>query len=110
MRLLLLGGFFLAGLATISVAQNSQMQSATGDEALAQKPRSEGHLIWKLRPEGDAYSEEQDYCAYIRVYRVKRQSHGSDRVSPAGYTTCVPAKRFEYKSAVFVPSERVPRD
>lgn len=49
-------------------------------------------------------------CAYLRTYRVKRQYHGSDLVSPAGYTTCVPTRRFEMKSAVQVQSEPDPRD
>jgi hypothetical protein len=39
-------------------------------------------------------------CAYMRTYRVKRQQRGSDAVAPAGYTTCVPTRRFEMKSAV----------
>ena len=39
-------------------------------------------------------------CAYMRTYRVKRQARGSDAVAPAGYTTCVPTRRFEMRSAV----------
>ncbi|MGA7685381.1 MAG: hypothetical protein WCC32_00525 [Terriglobales bacterium] len=39
-------------------------------------------------------------CAYMRTYRVKRQQRGSDAVAPAGYTTCVPTRHFEMKSAV----------
>ena len=39
-------------------------------------------------------------CAYMRTYRVKRQQRGSDAVAPAGYTTCVPTRHFDVKSAV----------
>ena len=44
----------------------------------------------------------EPYCAYMRTYRVQRERRGSDLVRPAGYTTCVPTKRFEMKSAVEV--------
>ncbi|MGA2004622.1 MAG: hypothetical protein ABSG70_14650 [Terriglobales bacterium] len=47
------------------------------------------------------------YCAFMRTYRVKRDQAGSDAVSPAGYTTCVPSKRFEVKSAVETSREPV---
>ena len=49
-------------------------------------------------------------CAYLRTYRVKRHYRGSDVVSLAGYTTCVPIRRFEMKSAVQVQSEPAPRE
>jgi hypothetical protein len=39
-------------------------------------------------------------CASMRTYRVKRRGHGSEAVGPAGYTTCVPMRRFEMHSAV----------
>ena len=38
-------------------------------------------------------------CAYMRTYRVKRQAQNSDAVTPSGYTTCTPMRRFETKSA-----------
>lgn len=44
-------------------------------------------------------------CAYMRTYRVKRQTGGSDAVAPAGYTTCVPTRRFEMRSAVETRTE-----
>ena len=43
---------------------------------------------------------ENPGCAYMRTYRVKRRRRGSDVVGPAGYTTCVPMRRFEMRSAV----------
>jgi hypothetical protein len=33
-------------------------------------------------------------CAYMRTYRVKRDSPDSDSTRPAGYTTCVPLAKF----------------
>lgn len=38
-------------------------------------------------------------CLSIRSYVVKRDSKNSDSVHPAGYSTCVPAKRFGLKTA-----------
>ena len=65
------------------------------------------HLrLRKVNPDDDLsgiFSEP--FCAYIRTYRVKREYRNSDVVSPAGYTTCVPSKRFEMKSAVQVQTE-----
>jgi len=46
----------------------------------------------------------------MRTYRVKRDHPGSDMTRPAGYTTCVPSKRFEVKNAVQVQSEPAPRE
>jgi hypothetical protein len=38
-------------------------------------------------------------CLSIRSYVVKRDSKNSDSVHPAGYSTCVPARRFRLKTA-----------
>jgi hypothetical protein len=48
------------------------------------------------------------YCAFMRTYQVRRKHRGSDVVWLAGYTTCVPTKRFELKSAVQVQPEPSP--
>jgi hypothetical protein len=58
------------------------------------------YSVLKLRPDGETVSAPDTFCAYIRAYRVKRESRGSDVMVPAGYTTCVPAKRFELRSAM----------
>ena len=47
-------------------------------------------------------------CAFMRTYQVRRKHRGSDVVRPAGYTTCIPTKRFELKSAVQVQPEPSP--
>ncbi len=59
----------------------------------------------RARP-ADSYDNSNDYCAFMRIYRVKRKYRGSDIVAPAGYTTCVLTKRFEMRSAV--QTERTP--
>jgi hypothetical protein len=38
-------------------------------------------------------------CLSIRSYVVKRDSKNSDSVHPAGYSTCIPARRFRLKTA-----------
>ena len=38
-------------------------------------------------------------CAYLRVYRMKRDVPGSDITRPAGYTTCVRSSQFTMKSS-----------
>ncbi|MBZ5657340.1 MAG: hypothetical protein LAO56_18895 [Acidobacteriia bacterium] len=45
-------------------------------------------------------AEGDSFCAFMRTYRVKREHRGSDVAHLAGYTKCVPTKRFEMKSAV----------
>jgi hypothetical protein len=51
-------------------------------------------------------SDDRDaMCAFMRIYRVKREFRGSDVTRPAGYTTCVPAARFTMKSTVEVKEE-----
>ncbi len=86
------------------VAQNSL---STEHLSLFKNSRSTLHLrLRKVEPSDDSsdiFSEP--FCAYIRTYRVKREYRNSDVVSPAGYTTCVPSKRFEMKSAVQVQTE-----
>jgi hypothetical protein len=56
----------------------------------------------------DVDSQNDVFCLSMRTYRVKRENPESDAVTPAGYTTCQPAKRFQLKSAV-ERSEPVPR-
>jgi hypothetical protein len=53
---------------------------------------------------------EQDdaTCYAIRAYRVARENPDSDVVRPAGYSTCLRASRFQFKTAVDT-REIVPR-
>jgi hypothetical protein len=45
---------------------------------------------------------EQDdaTCYTIRAYRVARENPDSDVVRPVGYSTCIRASRFQFKTAV----------
>jgi|SRR5215470_6263510 len=59
---------------------------------------------------GPSTAPSDFYCAYMRTYRVKRHHRGSDVVSSAGYTKCVPSNRFEMRSAVQIHTEPAPRE
>jgi hypothetical protein len=64
----------------------------------------------EARIEGDFLILPVDHhnamCAFLRVYRVKRETPGSDVTRPAGYTTCVAGSRFTMKSSANPQSER----
>ncbi|MGA9472459.1 MAG: hypothetical protein WBV36_08345 [Terriglobales bacterium] len=53
-----------------------------------------------MKPDTPDSLDNANSCAYMRTYRVKRQARSSDTVAPAGYTTCVPMRHFEMRSAV----------
>ena len=104
----------------ISSAQNARKASSNeaspkpdASKAKSSKPQSdlraaqvadgaEDRLIFNMNmmPDAPDSQDNANTCAYMRTYRVKRQARGSDAVSPAGYTTCVPTRRFEMRSAV----------
>ena len=75
------------------------------DDAARQSPAriQDGRLILS--------EEERDsYCACMRTYRMKREVRGSDATRPAGYTSCVPARRFDMLNAVVPDADgRMPR-
>ena len=78
----------------------STRQSALLAAQVAERP--EDRLILNMKPDTPDSPDDPNAntCAYMRTYRVKRQARGSDAVAPAGYTTCVPTRRFEMRSAV----------
>lgn len=88
-------------LGPISKAQESSKR--TNDQAVIESAPAD-HMILDLNSKASP-SGDDGTCAYMRTYRVKRDHPGSDMTMPAGYTTCVPSKRFEMKSAVQVQSE-----
>jgi hypothetical protein len=61
---------------------------------------TEDRLVFNIKPDSFTPDSSDTSCAYMRTYRVKRQARSSDVVAPAGYTTCVPTRRFEMRSAV----------
>ncbi len=65
---------------------------------------------WKTDdvPPSTWFAGGESSCAFMRTYRVERERRGSDAVRLAGYTKCVPTKRFELKSAVQVQPEPSP--
>jgi hypothetical protein len=101
---------FVASLA-ITQAQQSQPQmerSPRNDQASVQEsitsvqnPSLSDDRSYLLLESGRASGETgEGFCAFLRTYRVKRPYSGSDVVTPAGYSTCLPSRRFELKSAV----------
>jgi hypothetical protein len=91
------------GLAPISQAQDSPKPKS--DQAIENAPAPADRIILNL--DSELSPSRYNYCAYMRTYRVKRDHPGSDTTRLAGYTTCVPSKRFEMRSAVQVQSEPV---
>jgi hypothetical protein len=82
----------------VSALSLGQEQSKNkNDQPAAQLSPASRDAGFNIRPEAD---DSDLYCAYIRAYRVRREYKHSDMVAPAGYTTCVPTKRMELKSAV----------
>jgi hypothetical protein len=107
---LLLFSVCLAGVSYGQDAANQDSAKAKGPrqgpDLLAGQvaPGTTDRLIYNLKPDlfmpDAAPNSVGSSCAYLRTYRVKRQTPGSDAVAPAGYTTCVPTRRFEVRSAV----------
>ncbi len=111
MKILGLCFVLMFALVQLSLAQASP-QPATGDQAEILNPQSSADqpFVLNLEPNRDLVDDSEVFCAYMRTYRVRREYSGSDAVAPAGYTTCVPTRRFELKSAVQVEKkEPVPR-
>ena len=95
-------------LCLLPVSSAQQSPKPTSDQAATQNSSADdGFFIFKARPDRAPREFSESYCAYMRTYRVRRKYAGSDVVSPAGYTTCVPAKRFELKSAVATTTQSI---
>jgi hypothetical protein len=62
-----------------------------------------GEYYWALLPppqSGKRVLAQNDVTCYsMRTYRVTRDDPESDSTSPAGYSTCQPASRFQVKGA-----------
>lgn len=107
MKILGLCFLLLVCLAPLSQAQESP--KTTNDQAaIVSAPAATDHLVLNLDSES-LPPGPPTYCAFLRTYRAKRDHPGSDVTRPAGYTTCVPMRRFEMKSAVQVQSEPTER-
>ena len=93
----------VAGLFSNIDAQSQKSSLSDSDRAIVQS-WSQAAQPRDSRIEGDRLilpSDDRDNtCAFLRVYRMKRDASGSDFTRPAGYTTCVSAARFSMKSSV----------
>ena len=112
---MLVGYLLLATVALCSVpalAQDSPLISGnSGTKVLLAPefrtaPADKPDEPWRIIPKSDLKGVTPDgplandfTCLSIRSYVVKRDSKNSDSVHPAGYSTCVPTKRFSLKTA-----------
>jgi hypothetical protein len=110
MKILGLSFLLLCLIATSAAQSLSDPQKS--DQITTQDSRSSGTLLLPdLTRDRASWNESTtSYCAYMRTYRMKRKSRGSDVVSPASYTKCVPTARFELRSTVQIQTEPAARE
>jgi len=95
----------VSGFTNLSAQSNSQSSTtlSAADRAVLQS-WAEASTLGEASIKNDRLLLPGDnrhaVCAYMRVYRMKRDVPGSDMTRPAGYTTCVGAARFSMKSSV----------
>lgn len=93
----------LAGSSAVfAQSQSEKAPPSAADRAIVQA-WSKSSRPSEARIEGDRLilpSDDRDNtCAFLRVYRLRRDVPGSDVTRPAGYTTCVNTARFAMKSS-----------
>ena len=109
---LMVSGFFS------NLSAQSQPTPSTppsdADRAIIQSWSEQADQPQEARIEGGRLILPVDHhnamCAFLRVYRVKRETPGSDATRPDGYTTCVSVSRFTTKSSAKPQSERGPTE
>jgi hypothetical protein len=109
---LMVSGFF-GNLSAQSQATSSSPTS-DADRAIVQSWSEVAKQPQEARIEGGRLILPVDHrnavCAFLRVYRVKRETPDSDATRPAGYTTCVSTSRFTTKNSTKPQSERRPTE
>jgi hypothetical protein len=103
----------VATAAAQSSPQNSSQPSTPAPPQAAQA--SPDVLLFQLQPGNNSRAvpvlgphiprivtleQDEATCYTIRAYRVARENPDSDMVRPAGYSTCLRASRFQFKTAV----------
>jgi hypothetical protein len=95
-------------------SQNNSSPTSDADRTIIAESADQTNQQTEARIENDRLilpvDERNALCAYLRVYRVKRDIPGSDATRPAGYTTCVGASRFTMKSSAKPQAERTPTE
>ena len=92
-------------------AQTPSEPSKSRQPILEGPPPTPGFSILNYRADRRIWGATSDfYCAYMRTYRMQKKYRDSDVVSPAGYTTCVPANRFELRTTIQTETEPAPRE
>ena len=96
-----LSALMLAGSASAQSQPSSSLSKA--DRAVIQEWTAHAQTdLQQNKSDRIIFSAEDrdDYCAFIRTYRMKREESSSDITRPAGYTTCVPMQGIEIKRAI----------
>jgi len=93
-----------AALPLAQAASTSSPVNSVDDDAIVQLWNAHAADSDRGYLEGDKLivSSESDTndCLLLRVYQMKRESRHSDVTVPAGYTTCVPARKTGIHNAV----------
>jgi hypothetical protein len=110
--LLMVSGFF-SNLSAQS--QNNSSPTSDADRAIIASWSEQANQQEEARIESDRIilpivDERNAMCAFMRVYRMKRDIPGSDATRPAGYTTCVGSSRFTMKSSAKPQAELTPME
>jgi len=93
-----------------ALAQASRPPSGNDHAAIQDSPANAREPFgFRVEPDPAPPANSEVFCAYLQTYRVRREYRGSDVVSPADYTICVPTQRFELRSAVQTNWEPAPR-
>lgn len=103
--------FLMLSGSTSLIAQSQKSSLSAADRSIIQA-WAEANPSADARIEGDRLilpaDDRDNTCAFLRVYRMKRPTAGSDLTRPAGYTTCVSASRFTMKSSVIRSEQAEP--
>jgi hypothetical protein len=112
-----LGFLLVSGFFSILNAQSQEKSTASlsdADRAIVQSWLEQEIQPYEARIEHDRLILPSDdryvTCAFLRVYRVKREFPSSDVTRPDGYTTCVGSSRFTMKSSANPKVERMPTE
>ena len=104
----------LPALVVNAAAQGQANDSTAADKVIIQEWRAHDNQPDSATIQGDriilSFDDRDSFCAFMRTYRVKRESRDSDVTRPAGYTTCVPASRFAVKRSVSPRLELTPSE
>jgi hypothetical protein len=94
-----IGGFGLFARAQQSQPVNGVLKYSKAAEAADRSVSKSNKSLPSLWPEAST-ANDSNVCAFIRTYRVMRPYRDSDFVERDGYSTCLPSRRFDLKTAL----------